>query len=392
MKNSARNKEQTINAGNAEYGRILQLIAEKIKIGEKINMVCYVYDPLCKGHTALPVGKQAHQESKFRVAQINGAICKSDLNSLMVTSGSVDLTRTDLLRVHSKEYIKHMEDKCRLNRPGHLDPPSFETTFTNIKTLEAIYAAASSVKGAVNLVCRKPLIGLKEIKRKYKKAKKTPPIYKSNRPSYVFCNVRPPGHHAHSDHGSGFCFVNNVVLGARYALHTYPDQIKRVLIIDWDLHHGDGTQELVAETQNSESSILYVSMHRGPDFYPNTGTVEDNQYFSNILNVPLESSTTAAEYKERFEQFVIPRALEYKPDLIMISAGFDSHRDDLYSELPLDYSDFSYLTQRIMDISTTFDCPIVSVLEGGYTLHVLVRSVLAHIGTMIEHSGKNLLN
>lgn len=405
MATTIRTDEETNQVGNAVVAQLLHSIQTKINGRQKINMTCYIYDDKCKNHELLPnkndMGKLVpHQESKHRVMKINGAVHSTGLNSLLVTGGSVDLKRSDFLKIHTKEYSKYMEHVCRLNKPTEFDPPSSEVSITNFMSLEAIYAAIASVKGAINIVCSDRPISTKEIKEKYKSEKKTNPIFRSNIPHRVFCNVRPPGHHAHADHGAGFCFMNNVAIGAKYALDTYPDTIKRVLIFDWDLHHGDGTESIFAlnpnhppdiEDPNKTDSVLYISMHRGPDYYPQTGGFESNDVYSNILNIPLKHNTNIAEYMDYFNNLVLPRARSFDPDLVIISAGFDSHRDDLYRELPLDYSDYVYMTQKLIDLATTCaDGRIVSVLEGGYSVNVLIRSVLAHIATMIDYDGEQL--
>lgn len=386
-----RTREESIKASNTESGSIISSINSKIKSGEKINLVCYIYDDMCAKHTLLSTTNSdgeaiPHQESRHRVQKINGALHTTGLGSIFFTGGSIDLKRSDLFKVHTKDYIKCVEDTCKQNKPVHFPPPSTEISITDFSSLESIYAAPASVMGAVNLVCVGTQISTQKLRESLAKNKKIKPNYISNHPKRVFCNVRPPGHHAHADHGAGFCFINNVAVGAKYALTNYP-HIKKILIIDWDLHHGDGTQDIFKDIEDN-SSVMYVSLHRGTDFYPGTGSLDDNTKYKNILNVPLKKNCTIDEYMHNFNNVVLPACYNYKPDLIMISAGFDSHKDDIYSELPLDYKDYSYMTRCIIDLAETCsNGRIVSVLEGGYSIHVLVGSVLAHVSTMIDYNG-----
>ena len=379
--------------GDQEISRLLESIQNKVQNKTPINMVCYIYDNNCALHEQMDTTdgtrKIPHQESKDRVQKINGATHHTGLNALMVSAGSVSLQRSDILKIHDKDYVKEVEHYCRLNEEhvfSNLDE-QLDLSIKGFDSLSSIYAAVASVMGAVQLTCTNCAIGTADIEKKYRTQRKTPPVFRSKYPRRVFCNVRPPGHHANSKHGAGFCFLNNVAIAARYALDKY-DNINRVLIIDWDLHHGDGTQEIFAESDNADQNVMYVSLHRGPDFYPYSGTLEDNEKYPNVLNNPIGHQATIEEYLERFNNVVLPAAYEFNPDMIFISAGFDSHRDDLFAELPLDYEDYSYMTRKVIDLAETCaDGRIISVLEGGYTISVLIRSVMAHLGTMIDHDG-----
>jgi acetoin utilization deacetylase AcuC-like enzyme len=392
--NNTRTLKQSIQIGNEEVGKLLASIQNKVKSKEPINMVCYIYDDKCASHVQLPqedgTGKaRPHQESRDRVLKINGAIHHTGLNALLITAGSISLRRSDFLTVHTKEHTKYVEHICQLNKPAHLKESYTDLSITDFSSLESIYAAIASVMGAVNIVCSDCQISTKDIKLRYKSEGKTPPKFRSRVPRRVFCNIRPPGHHAHSDHGAGFCFMNNVAIGAKYALDNY-EKINKVLIVDWDLHHGDGTQDIFTkEGVNDNNEVMYVSLHRGPDFYPFSGTKQDNDtHHPKLLNVPMKQDTTIEEYMDHFNNEVLPAAYDFEPDLIMISAGFDSHRDDLYGELPLDYSDYTYMTKCLVTVAETCaNGRIVSVLEGGYTVPVLIRAVMSHIAAMVEYDG-----
>ena len=384
----------SVSNGDQEIQRLLGSIQMKLQSKIPINMVCYIYDDNCALHQQIDNvlnGKQfPHQESRDRVLKINGALKQTGLISLMINAGSVSLGRSDILKIHDKDYIKDLEHYCKLNKPHRflINNKEVDLSIKNFDSLSSIYAATASVMGAVQLTCTDCKVGTKDIENFMIREKKTPPVFRSKYPGRVFCNIRPPGHHANSKHGAGFCFLNNVAIGARYALDKY-EQIKKILIVDWDLHHGDGTQDIFAQPKGTDSNVMYVSLHRGPDFYPFTGTLADNEKYSNVINSPFAKNTTIDEYMNHFNNVIFPKALEFKPDLIFISAGFDSHRDDMYHELPLDYTDYSYMTRKLIDLAET--CAhgrIISVLEGGYTISVLIRSVSAHIATMIDYDGE----
>jgi acetoin utilization deacetylase AcuC-like enzyme len=389
------NSNSSSERGNREIQKILTSIHSKVTSEIPINLLCYIYDDNCALHeqmdTTIAGGKKVpHQESRDRVMKINGATHHTGLNALMVTAGSVSLQRSDILKIHDKDYLKEVEHYCKLNQEhcfANLDG-DLDLSIKNFDSLSSIYAAVASVMGAVQLTCTDCQIGTGDIAKRYRDQGKIPPEFRSKFPRRVFCNVRPPGHHANSKHGAGFCFLNNVAIGARYAMDRY-DHIKKVLIVDWDLHHGDGTQEIFAQSEHADQNVMYISLHRGPDFYPFTGTMADNETYQNVLNSPFPANSTISQYMERFNDVVLPAAYEFDPDLIFISAGFDSHRDDLYSELPLDYEDYSYMTRRLIDLAETCaNGRIISVLEGGYTISVLIRSVMAHLATMIDHDGE----
>jgi acetoin utilization deacetylase AcuC-like enzyme len=193
----------------------------------------------------------------------------------------------------------------------------------------------------------------------------------------AFCVVRPPGHHACTDVGMGFCLFNNIAIGARYAQKHYG--IKKVLIVDWDVHHGNGTQEIFEEDQ----SVFYFSTHEWP-LYPGTGAADDTgkgKAQGTKLNVPIHSDERSREQILHAFSETLPQKMEqFKPDLVMISAGFDAHKDDLLGHLNLTTNDFATLTKLVCDIANTYSKgKVVSVLEGGYNLQALADSAVAHV-------------
>ena len=186
----------------------------------------------------------------------------------------------------------------------------------------------------------------------------------------AFCAVRPPGHHACRDKAMGLCFFNNVAVAARYALDRHG--LKRVAIIDFDVHHGNGTEDIVA----GDDRILMVSFFQHP-FYPYGGTASTS---SNLLNLPVPAYTKGEAVRELVTTQWIPHLHSFKPELLLISAGFDAHREDDLGQMGLVEADYAWITQQLMDVAARHaQGRIVSCLEGGYNLDALARSVEAHV-------------
>ena len=191
----------------------------------------------------------------------------------------------------------------------------------------------------------------------------------------AFCAVRPPGHHACRDHALGFCFVNNVAIAARHALDRHG--LRRVAIVDFDVHHGNGTEDIFA----GDPRTLMVGLFQHP-FYPYSGA---ESQAANMLNVPVAAYTRGMEIREMVESVWIPRLELFKPEMIFISAGFDAHRDDELGQLGLVEQDFAWMTSRIKDVARRFSKGrIVSCLEGGYHLDALACSVEAHVRVLAD--------
>jgi len=186
----------------------------------------------------------------------------------------------------------------------------------------------------------------------------------------AFCSIRPPGHHATRNTAMGFCFVNNVAVAARHALDVRG--LERVVIVDFDVHHGNGTEDIIA----NDERVLMVSFFQSP-LYPYSGT---DPMGDNMVNLPVPPYTRGAEVREMIETHWLPRLEAFRPQMIFISAGFDAHREDDLGQLGLVEADYEWITRRIKDVADRHaGGKIVSCLEGGYNLGALARSVAAHV-------------
>ena len=193
----------------------------------------------------------------------------------------------------------------------------------------------------------------------------------------AFCAVRPPGHHAEKNKAMGFCIYNNVAVGAKYLINKY--KYNKIAIIDFDVHHGNGTQDIFYKNEK----VLYISTHQYP-YYPGTGNENEKGKYNNILNIPLPAGTNSEEYLNAYN-YVIKKLIEFKPQFVMFSAGFDAHKDDPLAQLHLNSQDFYEITKRTI-LSTQQFCKgkVVSILEGGYDLSALTESANKHVNALLE--------
>jgi len=193
----------------------------------------------------------------------------------------------------------------------------------------------------------------------------------------AFCAVRPPGHHAEKEKAMGFCVYNNVAVGAHYLLEKY--NLHKVAIIDFDVHHGNGTQDIF---YNNEK-VLYISSHQYP-YYPGSGAANEKGSKDNVLNVPLVAGTQSHEFLNAYDS-IFQKLKEFKPEFILLSAGFDAHKDDPLAQINLKSKDYYTLTKRIMVVAKNLcDEKVVSILEGGYDLNALKESVDYHVKSLSE--------
>jgi acetoin utilization deacetylase AcuC-like enzyme len=254
-------------------------------------------------------------------------------------------SENEILLAHTKNHLDFVQSSINENRLM-LD----EDTYVVKESWNAALSAAGSLIDAVDLVMNKKF-------------------------GNVFCLSRPPGHHAESNRPMGFCLFNNVAIGAKYAKQKY--QLDRIAIIDWDVHHGNGTQEIFYDSPE----VYYFSLHQYP-LYPGTGTENEKgegkgKNFK--LNFPLPAYTKGETYIKIFNEKIIPELVSYKPQLIILSAGFDSHKDDPLANMLLVENDFAVLTKIVQEFAMSENIPIISALEGGYNLVALADSVYGHL-------------
>ena len=194
----------------------------------------------------------------------------------------------------------------------------------------------------------------------------------------AFVAMRPPGHHAERERAMGFCFFNHAAIAARHAQKAHGAE--RVAIVDWDVHHGNGTQDIFWD----DASVLYASTHEMP-LYPGTGAASERGTQGTIVNAPLHSGAGSDEFRDVFESVILPRLDAFRPDLVVISAGFDAHWRDPLASLNLREADFTWATQKLMEAADRHaGGRIVSVLEGGYDLDALAKSTAAHVAALME--------
>lgn len=293
-----------------------------------------------------------HPERPQRLRAILEHLRSTDVWNRLVLIEPEPVTRTILELVHPRAYIELIEQACR-EGPMALDPD----TVVSPGSWEAALRAAGAVTQAIDQVVEGKL-------------------------SAAFCTVRPPGHHALTSQTMGFCLFNNVAIGARYA--TQHHRLSRILIVDWDVHHGNGTQAIFYD----DPSVLYFSTHQFP-FYPGTGSRGEQgqgRGRSTTLNVPLPAGSGDAELVAAFRDELVPAAARFAPELVLISAGFDAHRDDPLAGLAVTESGYAELTRIVRQIAdASAQGRLVSVLEGGYNLTALGRSVEAHLRVLLEN-------
>lgn len=200
----------------------------------------------------------------------------------------------------------------------------------------------------------------------------------------AFVATRPPGHHAESNKAMGFCFFDQAAIAARYAQRTYG--IGRAAVIDFDVHHGNGTQEIFW----ADKSVMYCSTHQMP-LFPGTGATQERGDHDTIVNAPLRDGDGGAKFRAAFDNLILPQLQNFSPELIIISAGFDAHRRDPLASLELDAADFGWVTRKLLDLADqTAGGRVVSVLEGGYDLQGLQESVAAHVTELMGKQSATL--
>lgn len=287
-----------------------------------------------------------HPENPIRIEVLREMIEDLPEEQRPQTGSFQAATLLDLERVHSQAHIKNVHDVADAGG-GHLDAD----TVVSPKSYEVALLAAGAACKAVSLVT-------------------------SSAETNALCLIRPPGHHAVPDHAMGFCLFNNVAVATRYAQQVCG--LQRILIVDWDVHHGNGTQDVFYD----DETVTFFSIHRFP-FYPGSGDRDETGRGAGLgttFNEPIAFGTSREEYFQRFERTLQRAADRAKPELVLISAGFDAHRLDPIGSLGLETEDFARLTDLVTEVAETY-CHgrIVSLLEGGYHPQALADSVKAHL-------------
>ena len=309
-------------------------------------LVGYSYDPIYARHDM----GASHPECPERVQVIDAHLRSVGLFERLVSFKAEPASRDDVLRAHEANYVE---------RVFALSPGPGETvqrdgdTAMNEASLPAALCAAGAAISAVDHVLDGSF-------------------------GRAFCNVRPPGHHAESDRAMGFCIFNSIAIAARYACLVRG--LQRVAIVDWDVHHGNGTEEILA----GDARVFMVHSFQSP-LYPYSGV---EPLGDNTCNMPLPAFSDGTKLRERWTKEAIPELEAFNPELILISAGFDAHRDDPLAQLKWTEQDFAWLTRQLHELSLRTACQgkIVSLLEGGYNLKALALSVEAHVrGLMADH-------
>ena len=298
--------------------------------------------PACLQHDPGP----GHPESPARLHAVLAALDRdrfAALDRIEAPRASIEA----LERVHDATYVA----RILASAPGEGQARLDEDTLMSPASAEAALRAAGAVVAAVDAVL-------------------------DERASCAFCAVRPPGHHATADQAMGFCLFNNVAVSAAHALAEHG--LERVAIADFDVHHGNGTQDIFAR----EPRVLFVSSHQSP-LYPGSGGAEETGV-GNLLNAPLPAGTGSAAFRHAWEERLLPRLDAFRPQLLLVSAGFDAHRADPLAQLELLADDYTWLTARLVDIARRHaGGRVVSTLEGGYDLDALAASAAAHVAALM---------
>ena len=288
----------------------------------------------------------SHPEGPARLEAIMSQLKRQGLLDVLINIAPEPAEKRWLHEVHTEEYLQRLEQTANQAR-SYLD----QDTVLSKESFRVAKLAAGGVLKAVDAIM-------------------------AGRIENAFVALRPPGHHAFANRGSGFCLINNVAVAVRYVQEEY--ELKRVLIVDWDVHHGNGTQDIFY----ADPSVFYFSTHQWP-YYPGTGASTETGSGAGVgatLNVPLPVGSGDVEVIQAYKDKLVPAAEAFRPQFVFISAGFDAHRDDPLAGLKLTEAGYRELTQIVNDIAQRFaNGRLVSVLEGGYNLDALARSVEDHV-------------
>ena len=288
-----------------------------------------------------------HPEKIDRVTAVIDNFKKLD-NKKLIWKKPNKFENSFLIKTHTSNYIDQVNKSFPKKGYNFLDGDTIVSPGSKDASKDAVGSIITAIDGVQN----------KEFKN-------------------AFCAVRPPGHHAEKEKAMGFCIFNNVAVGANYLIEKY--KYNRIAIIDFDVHHGNGTQDIFYDNEK----VLFISTHQYP-YYPGSGSEKEKGNFNNVLNIPLEAGTSAEKYLNAYEN-VLNKVREFKPEFLLFSAGFDAHIDDPLAQLQLSSEDFYKITKRTLEISKPFcNGNVVSILEGGYDLKALQESTKRHVDALIE--------
>ena len=304
------------------------------------HTICIDHDP-----------SESHPESPERLRRIMERLKKPEFEKLHFQEAP-KANIAQISTVHPTKQINRIFSKIPKTGYAKID----RDTITSPRSGEAALRAAGAVIAAVDVV-------MSGVSRN------------------AFCATRPPGHHAEANQSMGFCLFNNVAIGAFHARNTY--KLDRIAVMDFDVHHGNGTQK----TFWNESNMLYASTHQSP-LYPGTGTFSERGATNNIINVPLPPGSGSNEFRGAMSDKILPEIHNFKPNFILISAGFDAHTQDPLAQLNLNTNDYVWATNKLCDVADKFcEGRLVSTLEGGYDLNALEECVAKHVQTLMIRSG-----
>lgn len=305
-----------------------------------------VYDPLFLKHT-----QPSHPENADRLTAILNNLESNKLISLLEKVSSRHATFEELNYCHSTNYIEKVKEVC-LKGGGYLDPDTYTTEFS----FDAAITAVGGLIDLTNKVC-------------------------SGNLNNGFALVRPPGHHALTERGMGFCIFGNAAIAAKAALKNI--NIEKVAIVDFDVHHGNGTEAMVKDDPN----ILYISTHQFP-YYPGTGNkceMGSGLAAGTVLNIPLEQGVGDKGFQRIYNEMIVPKLVEFKPNIILVSAGYDAHWNDPLANLSLSLTGYSWISKILVDLSKKLcSGKIVFTLEGGYNMEVLSIGVANSLRALLS--------
>lgn len=294
------------------------------------------------------VNPPGHPERVERLQAVFNALATPDFAALDWIQAPA-CEDTHILRAHPEAYLERIRDAAPRTGFRALDPDTHMSAGT---FRAAMHAVGANIR-AVDMVM-------------------------GGWAKNAFCAVRPPGHHAEADRPMGFCIFGNIAIAAKHALDHYG--LSRVGVVDFDVHHGNGTQDLVW----NDERILFVSTHQMP-LYPGSGEVSERGAHRNIVNLPLDPGSDGNVFRQAMRDVALPAIRDHHPEFLFVSAGFDAHRDDPLANLNLTEDDFAWITGKICDIAAEYaEGRVVSTLEGGYDLAALGASVSAHVRVLME--------